>query len=87
MEPSAAMHTVTVTCGNCSQPILCPVVLTAGAPVLNPADGRLIVPVNVRTDPTPVAEHQCATDPDIGPGWPIPSPRAADHDREGATAA
>lgn len=82
-----AMHTVTVTCEYCDTAIQCPVLLTAGKPTRNPVTGNLIVPVNVRVDPTPVAEHRCPgdDDPDRGPAA-IPAPRAAD-DREEARAA
>jgi hypothetical protein len=74
--PSVAVHTVTVTCNDCGQPIQCPVILTAGQPVRSPVDGRLIVPVATKVDSGPVLEHECPADPDPVPY--IPRQRAAE---------
>jgi hypothetical protein len=69
------VHTVTVTCNDCGQPIQCPVILTAGQPVRSPVDGKLIVPVATRVDAGPVREHECPVDPD--PAAVIPRQRVA----------
>lgn len=66
----AAMHTVTVTCPGCGEPIQCPVILTAGSPVVSPVDGRLIVPVTTKADTSAIADHQCPDD-ELGPIPPV----------------